>query len=68
MLFQEQEYITTKIIDTCPYHRRHPEDQNYPGCTCFASITLAPKKKYVFKPEHLEAAVNFITDMSIGDP
>lgn len=28
--------------DTCPFHKKHPE-QRYPGCTCFSSYSMRRK-------------------------
>ena len=37
-----QEVVITQ--HTCDYHKWHPEDRSWPGCTCSGSYALVSKK------------------------
>ena len=38
-------YNTRLEHETCPYHQRRPEDQNYAGCTCSSTVSQVPHQK-----------------------
>jgi hypothetical protein len=36
-------YMADIYTNVCDYHKKHPYDTNYPGCTCTTTFTLREK-------------------------
>jgi hypothetical protein len=40
VIIDNQKHITKIFHHTCEYHKQHPMDHNYAGCTCSSSYSL----------------------------
>ena len=41
--FDPDDYEAKSTHHTCDYHKRHPENRSYPGCTCGGSASMVKK-------------------------
>ena len=48
--YNPDDYEVVTNFHTCEYHKRHPHNKNYPGCTCGGSWSLRLKKLEDRKP------------------
>lgn len=46
------DYETVVKQHTCEYHKKHPGDRNYPGCTCSGSWSRRKKRAIPERVSH----------------
>jgi len=62
MLIEDNKKYTTKVYQhTCEYHKQHPMDRNYAGCTCTSSYSLSPESVNFRSPDRIDSILKLIS-------
>jgi hypothetical protein len=49
--YKPEDFESFAEVNICEYHKKHPNDRSYAGCTCSAVFGQRMKKKEILPPD-----------------